>query len=72
MNWIKVKDKLPDRSFLDPDESILSLPLLLWHDKRGYTLGVFNFDMGTFNDQFGIDNTEEVTHWVPLPDKPTV
>ena len=70
MNWISVKDSLPDEEG----------EYLIWpHDKYGGALVPFNiypggsYEKNTFylESEYGeVSILEGITHWMPLPDKP--
>lgn len=65
MNWISVKDRLPDEELH---------VLIQWvdcnDDDTGYTMAVCYFNSDGWN-RYGVGFfEEEVTHWMPLPDKP--
>ena len=67
MNWISVEDRLPEfeENVLAYGEEIDNVPLvaqLLAIDKRGYYW--LEYSDGS--------NTRKITHWMPLPNKPTL
>ena len=66
MNWISVKDRLPD-SYGDSS----SKPVLATDNKCVY-IGYYNFHHNSWRyyDDFNSEVFENVTHWMPLPKLP--
>ena len=61
MNWISVKDRLPGHHYD-----------VLIRTKRFTATGIFYSDDKLFLDhRCNIIQLTKVTHWMPLPDKPT-
>lgn len=77
MEWISVKDELPS----DFNERGRTKSYLVWIDNPFFHDGnahVAQFERGSFGDHWrGIEpnvhhgnNPPNVTHWMPLPEKP--
>ncbi|MDM8174806.1 DUF551 domain-containing protein [Olivibacter sp. 47] len=69
MNWINVNDRLPTETDFGFSEIVL-----VYNELEGIVLGQYDFDNQSW-ELANIDAHEtgdEVTYWMPLPDKPTV
>ena len=61
MNWINVKDRLPEKRGY----------VLTWHPKNK-NMWMTHFHEGEFDIPMGSQQaTEEMTHWMPLPEPPS-
>ena len=70
MNWISVKDRLPETedSYLiwPPNKYAGGVAPFSLYDCREYKKNTFYLE-----SEYGeVSILEEVTHWMPLPDKP--
>ena len=75
--WISVKDGLPSREGLEPDEVEYVLVSEQYFDaitceKLGSYVSIcgFGHDGWSKFDNFGNVRTENITHWMPLPCPP--
>ena len=75
--WISVEDRLPSREGLEPDEVEYVLVSEQYFDaitgeKLGSYVSIcgFGHDGWSKFDNFGYVRTENITHWMPLPDPP--
>ena len=73
MNWISIKDRLPERL----PEGYRTYIVASWsHIRKIYYVGAYDFRDGHFRDCYGEkmsfdDGYWEITHWMPLPKAPT-
>ena len=75
--WISVEDRLPSRKGLEPDEVEYVLVSeqsfdAITGEKLGSCVSIcgFGHDGWSKFDNFGYVRTENITHWMPLPDPP--
>ena len=75
--WISVEDRLPSREGLEPDEVEYVLVseqyfAAITGEKLGSYVSIcgFGHDGWSKVDNFGYVRTENITHWMPLPDPP--
>lgn len=75
--WISVEDRLPSREGLEPDEVEYVLVSeqsfdAITGEKLGSYVSIcgFGYDGWSKFDNFGHVRTENITHWMPLPDPP--
>ncbi len=67
MEWVKIEDKLPEE-----DQRVI-----YYFKETGIDIGIFTqqdvvgFKMNTFYGKSGF-LSDDVTHWMPLPDVPLV
>ena len=72
MEWISVKDKLPDRQL----EGFKTYLVASWsHTREIYHVGSYDWRDNFFQDCYGEkmsfdDGYWEITHWMPLPEPP--
>lgn len=73
--WISVKDRLPSREGLEPDEVEYVLVseqyfAAITGEKLGSYVSIcgFGHDGWSKFDNFGCVRTENITHWMPLPE----
>ena len=68
VEWISVKDRLPERKWID----YLVATKLRTDGSRGFNIAWLNDDNGVWksNDEWICDGREIVTHWRPLPPLP--
>lgn len=71
MNWISVKDRLPQMSQDKLVKGYKQIQVLAYCDK-GMVCAWFQIDTEKFYDVSGWLGTEiyNVTHWMPLPEPP--
>lgn len=70
MNWISVKDRLPD----DSEDVLIYFKKkirydhlrIAYHSKNGAS----NWNLPSGTSPYIQDKLKSVTHWMPLPDKP--
>lgn len=60
-NWIPVSERLPDSK----------TEVMVHRKDRGFWWGVLVKDNWYTRFGYGWDNVDDVTHWMPLPEKPT-
>lgn len=64
MNWINIEEKMPENN----------VPVLVFVtnsvDYEDITLGCFDEDTW-FTESESFEDGDKVTHWMPLPEKPT-
>ena len=75
--WISVEDRLPSREGLEPDEVEYVLVseqyfAAITGEKLGSYVSIcgFGHDGWSKFDNFGCVRTENITHWMPLPEPP--
>ena len=75
--WISVEDRLPSREGLEPDEVEYVLVSEQYFDaitgeKLGSYVSICGFEHDGWSkfDNFGYVRTENITHWMPLPEPP--
>ena len=75
--WISVEDRLPIREGLEPDEVEYVLVSeqsfdAITGEKLGSYVSIcgFGHDGWSKFDNFGCVRTENITHWMPLPEPP--
>lgn len=75
--WISVEDRLPSLEGLEPDEVEYVLVseqyfAAITSEKLGSYVSIcgFGHDGWSKFDNFGYVRTENITHWMPLPDPP--
>ena len=75
--WISVEDRLPSREGLEPDEVEYVLVSeqsfdAITGEKLGSCVSIcgFGHDGWSKFDNFGYVRTENITHWMPLPEPP--
>lgn len=75
--WISVKDRMPSRKGLEPDESEYVLVSEQSFDaitgeklKSSVSICGFYHDGWSEFDNFGYVRPENITHWMPLPEPP--
>ena len=75
--WISVEDRLPSLEGLEPDEVEYVLVSeqsfdAITGEKLGRSVSIcgFGHDGWSKFDNFGYVRTENITHWMPLPDPP--
>ena len=75
--WISVEDRLPSREGLEPDEVEYVLVSeqsfdAITGEKLGRSVSIcgFGHDGWSKFDNFGYVRTENITHWMPLPELP--
>ena len=75
--WISVKDRLPSREGLEPDEVEYVLVSeqsfdAITGEKLGSSVSIcgFGHDGWSKFDNFGYVRTENITHWMPMPEPP--
>ena len=73
--WVSVKDRLPSREGLEPDEVEYVLVSeqsfdAITGEKLGRSVSIcgFGHDGWSKFDNFGYVRTENITHWMPLPE----
>ena len=73
--WISVEDRLPSREGLEPDEVEYVLVLeqsfdAITGEKLGSSVSICGFEHDGWSefDNFGYVRTENITHWMPLPE----
>ncbi len=67
MNWIPIKDKLPDNM---PD-FVISVPVLVFTEHGKHEFAIYHSkDKRWIVSGFRNDEQPTVTHWMPLPDNP--
>lgn len=65
--WISVEEMLPEEEFGNKGISYLeSKEVLVWDGDSQY-LSCYDYDNMTWDNE---DILDDVTHWMPLPDKP--
>lgn len=65
MNWISIKDKLPD------DDLLFSQDIIIFDALRGVqAAGVMEEREGKLLFKGCMQKYDEVTHWMPLPKPP--
>jgi len=68
MEWINVNDRLPE---IDNDSSYMGISVLVSTKRNEVTIGMYYFDSKDWEVTNGeYWSCEEVTHWMPLPEKP--
>lgn len=77
MQWISVKDRLPSLEGLEPDEVEYVLVseqyfAVITGEKLGSCVSIcgFGHDGWSKSDNFGYVCTENITHWMPMPEPP--
>ena len=70
--WISVKDRLPDRKGLESDEIeyvIVCESSPYW---QGCNVSICGFGIDGWSkfDNFGLIDSDNITHWMPLPKPP--
>ena len=75
--WISVEDRLPSREGLEPDEVEYVLVSeqsfdAITGEKLGSYVSIcgFGHDGWSKFDNFGYVRTENITHWMPMPEPP--
>ena len=75
--WISVEDRLPSREGLEPDEVEYVLVSeqsfdAITGEKLGGSVSICGFEHDGWSefDNFGYVRTENITHWMPLPELP--
>jgi hypothetical protein len=73
MEWISVKDRLPERN---PNKRYSQVPCIVWDQHHGMQrVLVYNNEHSCWDDEHGDDYFTDaiggtVTHWMPLPEPP--
>ena len=75
--WISVEDRLPSREGLEPDEVEYVLVSeqsfdAITGEKLGSSVSICGFEHDGWSkfDNFGYVRTENITHWMQLPEPP--
>lgn len=75
--WVSVKERMPSREGLEPDESEYVLVSEQSFDaitgeklKSSVSICGFEHDGWSEFDNFGYVRPENITHWMPLPEPP--
>ena len=75
--WISVKERLPSREGLEKDETEYVLVSeqafnAITGEKLGSCVSICGFEHDGWSkfDNFGYVRTENITHWMPLPEPP--
>jgi len=73
MKWIKFKNKHPEEhvGVLITDGKIISAASVHYIDKEKKNYFLMPEGIGGYEWEWDFDNTESVTHWVPMPKLPS-
>ena len=66
MEWISIKDKMPERSNIDILVNVKNCCFMGRYDKGGWDLYFSDAGLATAGDY----HKPEITHWMPLPELP--